>query len=134
MALEVIAAVHLCLDLIPRMPQTAARGAGVADLLRPGAPIETGRMTVGAGGPVCTTGFAKKIFGAKAGFMAWVGDEIGRTTLKMAERYGSAECIRVAPGEGSSYSVVLAPPGIDRIFLPSIEEAFFVVFPGEYLR
>ncbi len=44
-------------------------------------------------------------------------DRIGKIIIDILVKSGSAEGIKISPGEESSYTVVLAPPGIDRIFL-----------------
>ena len=122
---EAVVAGHLCLDLFPRfvIPEVKAIG----EVLRPGQLINMGAMAVGTGGPVSNTGFAMHIFGAAVRYVARVGDdEIGQVLARAVERYGSREGLRVAPGEPTSYSVVLALPGIDRIFLhcPGTNDTF----------
>ncbi len=122
---EAVVAGHLCLDLFPRFPEAEVRA--VADLLRPGSLIHMGPMAMGTGGPVSNTGFAMRIFGCSVRYMARVGDdEIGRLLLEAVRKYGGGEGMRTASGEPSSYSVVLAMPGIDRIFLhcPGTNDTF----------
>ncbi len=122
---EAVVAGHLCLDLFPRfvIPEVGS----ISEVLRPGQLINMGAMAVGTGGPVSNTGFAMHIFGAAVRYMARVGDdEIGQLLRRAVEKYGSTEGMRTAAGEPSSYSVVLALPGIDRIFLhcPGTNDTF----------
>ena len=122
---EVVVAGHLCLDMIPRFPEQAPRPLG--EILRPGALINMDRMVYATGGTVSNTGIALRIFGCEVVSIARVGDDAtGDLILKELARYGNAEGIRVAKGEASSYSVVLAPPGVDRIFLhcPGTNDTF----------
>jgi sugar/nucleoside kinase (ribokinase family) len=124
--IDVIAAGHLCLDMIPAF-DTEGTADKVGDILRPGTLIHMGPMTFGTGGSVSNVGIAMKIFGCRVGFVAKAGeDAIGRIMVEVLRKNGSAEGIRLAPGEASSYSVVVAPPGIDRIFLhcPGTNDTF----------
>ena len=114
---DVTAAGHLCLDMIPRF-RTQREAAGIGELLQPGTLVQMGEMTFSTGGSVSNVGIAMKIFGCSVAFAAKVGaDAIGRTIIDILERSGSARGIVVDRGEASSYTVILSPPGIDRIFM-----------------
>ena len=114
---DVVAAGHLCLDLFPRFETAIATGR-IGDVLRPGTLVNMGGMAFGTGGAVSNTGIAMKIFGCRVAFMAKVGeDPLAHITRSVIEKHGSAEGLSVSPGSNSSYSVILAPPNIDRIFL-----------------
>ncbi|MBN1837064.1 MAG: carbohydrate kinase family protein [Spirochaetales bacterium] len=124
--IDVIAAGLLCLDMIPNFTGTAPVER-IGDVLRPGTLVQTGPMTFGTGGSVSNVGIAMKIFGCRVGFAAKVGeDSIGRIIVEILRQNGSAEGIHLAPGENSSYTVVLSPPGIDRIFVhcPGTNDTF----------
>ncbi|MCI0516101.1 carbohydrate kinase family protein [candidate division KSB1 bacterium] len=113
---EVIAAGHICLDIIPHFPETGQNN--LAELFRPGKLINVEQAAISTGGPVSNTGLALKRSGLKVAFMSKVGDDdFGELILRRLKREGSAEGIKIAAGETSSYTVALAPPGIDRIFL-----------------
>lgn len=122
---DFIAAGHLCLDMFPRLISTPDRkGTGV---FQPGSLIQTGEMTISTGGTVSNTGMALKRFGCRVAFMARVGDDsIGEIILAILRKEGCGEGITLARGEASSYTVVLAPQGIDRIFLhcPGANDTF----------
>jgi sugar/nucleoside kinase (ribokinase family) len=114
---DVVAAGHLCLDLYPRF-ETAIASGRIAELLRPGTLVNMGGMTFATGGAASNVGIAMKIFGCRVAFMAKVGDDpLARITRELIERHGSTEGLAVTPGADSSYTVILAPPNIDRIFL-----------------
>ena len=107
---------HICFDIIPQIPDTGVRN--IAELLTPGKLVQVGPAALSTGGPVSNTGLGLKIFGIKVLFMAKVGDdEIGELIIKRLKKQGHAEGVKIAHGEGTSYTVALAPPGIDRIFL-----------------
>jgi len=113
---DMVVAGHLCLDMFPAFP-TGLSG-GVSDILRPGSLIEMEDIRFSTGGAVSNTGIAMRMFGLRVAFMARLGDDpIGLTTLERLSRHGNTDGVRLSPGEPSSYTVVLALPGIDRIFL-----------------
>ncbi len=113
---DVMAAGHLCLDVIPRIPDT---GAGcVGEWLRPGKLVHIGEAAMGTGGSVSNTGLSLQRLGANVCFCARVGDDaFGRITMDLLREHGSPEGIQVIPKATSSYTLVLAPPRIDRMFL-----------------
>jgi sugar/nucleoside kinase (ribokinase family) len=123
---DVVAAGHLCLDMFPRFETEIATGR-IGDILRPGTLVNMGGMAFGTGGAVSNTGIAMKIFGCHVAFVAKVGDDpLARITREVIQKHGSTEGLSVSPGSDSSYSVILAPPNIDRIFLhcPGANDAF----------
>ena len=123
---DVVAAGHLCLDMFPRFETEIATGR-IADILRPGTLVNMGGMAFGTGGAVSNTGIAMKIFGCRVAFVAKVGDDpLARITREVIQKHGSTEGLSVSPSSDSSYSVILAPPNIDRIFLhcPGANDAF----------
>jgi sugar/nucleoside kinase (ribokinase family) len=113
---DVMAAGHLCLDIIPTIPDTGA--AAVGDVLQPGKLVHVEAATLSTGGAVSNTGIAMRRLGNRVCFSARLGDDaFGRLTLDILREGGAVEGIRSVPGSVSSYTVVLAPPRIDRIFL-----------------
>lgn len=115
---DVVAAGHICLDMLPRFNNDP--DMKISDILRPGTLVKMGDMTFGTGGAVSNTGIAMKIFGLAVGYVAKVGDDaIGKTIIDLLNKQGNAEGISISRGEASSYTVVLSPQGIDRIFLHS---------------
>ena len=111
---DAIVAGHICLDIIPTFP------AHARDWYAPGALLKMGPAVVATGGAVSNTGLAMHRLGVATRLMGKVGDDlIGSTILDCVRRQGPelAAGMIVAPGEPSSYSVVLNPPGVDRMFL-----------------
>jgi sugar/nucleoside kinase (ribokinase family) len=122
---RVVVAGHICLDMIPRFggPEVAS----ISELLRPGVLVNVEKMVFSTGGSVSNTGVALKLFGCEVSFAARVGDDIiGSLIIEELGRHGATGGIRVSRGEGSSYTIVLAAPGIDRIFLhcPGTNDTF----------
>ncbi len=113
---DVMVAGHVCLDVIPEFHETGASEIG--EILRPGKLVNMGPARLSTGGAVSNTGIAMKRLGTRVSFSARVGDdEFGRVTLEILRRNGDPAGIHVVSGSSSSYTVVLAPPNIDRIFL-----------------
>lgn len=122
---DVMIAGHLCLDIIPKFPDTGARTIG--ELMRPGKLVNVENAKISTGGPVSNTGLNLKTLGMEVCFCARTGDdELGKLTTQILSRSGNAEGVHVMPGAASSYTVVVAPPGIDRIFLhnPGTNDTF----------
>lgn len=121
---DVMVAGHLCLDITPRFDSDARR---IEDILRPGQLSVVGDAAISTGGVVSNTGIALKKLGSRVCFCARVGDDpFGQATLTLLRRYSGEAGIRVMPRTGSSYTIVVAPPGIDRIFLhnPATNDLF----------
>lgn len=113
---KVIAAGHICLDITPVFPDQTVHE--VSDLLRPGKLIAMRNVDVHTGGAVANTGLAMKILGADVSLMGKIGaDAFGEMILSILRKYDAQDGMIVAEQESTSYSVVLAMPGIDRIFL-----------------
>lgn len=113
---RVIVAGHICLDIAPKF--RGMEVTSVEEVLKPGTTVNVDRCFVTTGGVVANTGLALKSLGADVRLVAKVGDDsFGRIVYdKLAERRAQSDLI-IAKGEQTSYSVVLSPPGIDRIFL-----------------
>lgn len=113
---RIIAAGHVCIDITPGFHGNKVSDIG--ELLRPGKLIETGAVTISSGGAVANTGLALKVLGEDVVLMGKIGDDIlGDTLSDILMRYGVKDGMIRAAGEETSYSVVLAIPGIDRVFL-----------------
>src|SRR5579871_1371478 len=122
---EVIVAGHICLDMFP----TFADGETREKVLVPGALVDVGPAVLALGGAVANTGVALHRLGVSTRLMGKVGDDLfGRAILDLVRGLGGAlaQDMLVAPGEHSSYSVVISPPGMDRIFLhhPGANDTF----------
>lgn len=116
MGKKMIAAGHICLDITPVFPEQEVER--VSDVLIPGKLIQMGGADVHTGGAVANTGLAMKILGADVTLMGKLGaDEFGGMIQNILCRYNVGEGMIVSEGESTSYSVVIALPGIDRIFL-----------------
>lgn len=113
---KVIVAGHICLDITPLFPSKEIEK--VADIMLPGKLIEMEGVDVHTGGAVANTGLAMKILGADVSLMGKVGnDAFGEIVLSILSKYDAKSGMLVAENASTSYSVVLAMPGIDRIFL-----------------
>lgn len=122
---KVIAAGHICLDITPVFPcqQICSQ---VGELLEPGKLLHVNQADVHTGGSVANTGLALKILGVDVTLMGKIGkDAFGRMVEQILEQHGAGGLL-VDPNSSTSYSVVLAIPGIDRIFLhnPGANDSF----------
>ena len=113
---EIVAAGHICLDITPAFLDKNKKTIG--ELLLPGRLLQMGGADVHTGGAVANTGLALKILGAEVALMGKIGnDAFGKMVLSQLEDYGAREGMIVSEEVDTSYSVVIAPKGIDRIFL-----------------
>ena len=111
-----VAAGHICIDITPLFPKGSAGEAG--RILAPGRLVQMDGVDIHPGGAVANTGLAMKRLGVDVRLMGKIGkDELGALILKRLEEHGAAEGMILSDQEKTSYSVVLAIPGIDRIFL-----------------
>jgi sugar/nucleoside kinase (ribokinase family) len=116
--IDVVAAGHICVDITPSFGSLS--GSTVAEILRPGKLLEVGSSTISTGGPVSNTGLTLRRLGLKVSLMGKCGrDPFGDMLLEVLreEAPGAEEGMSVSEEDETSYTVVIAPPGIDRIFL-----------------
>lgn len=121
---KVIVAGHICLDVTPVF---ADNGVPFAELLLPGKMPHVGAADIHTGGCVANTGLAMKKLGVDVSLMGKVGDDhFGDIVKEILEEHGASEGLVVDSASTTSYSVVLAPPGVDRIFLhnPGANDTF----------
>ena len=110
---DAVVAGHLCLDIIPTL-----LGQDIQFL--PGKLVEAGRVVTTTGGAVSNTGLSLSKLGLKTRLIGKIGDDLfGDAVQKSIAALGQglAAGLVVSPGEPTSYSIILSPPGADRMFL-----------------
>jgi len=117
----VVVAGHICLDLIPSFPNEKVA-------LVPGTLVQIGASTFATGG-VSNTAVALTRLGVPTTFIGKVGDDqFGSLVRKTLQNQSEllARGLVVAPGEITSYTYVISPPGVDRMFLhcPGANDTF----------
>jgi sugar/nucleoside kinase (ribokinase family) len=122
-----VVAGHVCLDVIPDVP--ALPGESFYEAFQPGHLLEVGRATISTGGAVSNTGLALHVLGIPTRLACKVGaDPFGRIVRELISRRGAelASGIVEDATSSTSYSVVVSPPGVDRIFLhhPGANDSF----------
>ena len=113
--IQVVVAGHICLDIIPDLSRGTAQGD---PFFVPGKLMEIGPATLSTGGPVSNTGLALLLLGIPTALMGKVGDDpFGLLVRRLLEQRGAGDGLIVLPGDTTSYTIVLSPPGFDRMFL-----------------
>jgi sugar/nucleoside kinase (ribokinase family) len=110
---EVIVAGHICLDIIPQITHPVGS-------LSPGQLIEVGPARFATGGAVANTGLALHRLGVKTALVGKLGDDpFARRVLDLLRGYGPmlTEAMCTVPCETTSYTIVVSPPEVDRLFL-----------------
>ena len=116
---------HICLDIIPTFPPVQER----QDYFRPGRLSIVDAAVTATGGTVSNVGLSLHKLGLPVRLAAKVGNDpfgdivtasISRTAADLARGIVAAE------GEVTLYSVVINPPGVDRIFFhcPGANDTF----------
>ncbi len=131
-----IVAGHICLDITPKFPE--GKQSDLAQMLLPGKLIQMGEADIHTGGAVANTGLAMKILGVDVSLMGKIGkDAFGEIVCSILRQYDAADGLICLEQESTSYSLVLAVPGTDRIFLhnPGANDTFCADdIVEEYLR
>ena len=113
---DIMVAGHVCFDLIPRFKDSGAKQ--IQEIMTPGKLVNIDECMLSTGGPVSNTGIGMQKLGNSVSFSARIGDdEFGRMTSEFLSHLGNADGIKIANNQTSSYTIALAPPNIDRIFL-----------------
>jgi len=115
---------HLCLDIIPGFPSIEGH-----DWFRPGRLSLVEAPVIATGGAVSNVGLSLHRLGLSVRLVARIGaDPLGRLILERVRgvEESLAGGLAIVPGETTSYTVVLNPPGVDRIFLhcPGANDTF----------
>lgn len=102
---------HVCMDIAPAFPATKTE-----NLFTPGAMVTVGAADMHTGGAVANTGLALKIFGADVTLIAKTGtDLLGEQIKSIFSSYSCEKALITDNSLSTSYSVIMAPPGVDRI-------------------
>ena len=124
---KAIAAGHICIDITPVFPPDTKSVTEIGQIIKPGKLVNMSAPDVHTGGSVANTGLGMKMLGADVRLMGKVGnDAFGGMIKDMLARYDADRDLIVEEGETTSYSVVIAVPGIDRVFLhcPGANDTF----------
>lgn len=115
--IDAVVAGYLGVDLTPGF-STTRTAVSFSELFRPGKLIETEGLTLSPGGVVANTGLAMRRFGQRVELMGCVGcDALGDLTVACLAQAGVSHGIRRNSRAGTAYGLVIAPPGMDRLFL-----------------
>ena len=125
--IDAVVAGHLCLDLIPDL--SGGEKGQFEALFQPGQLVDIGPVDYCTGGPVSNTGLALTKLGVETRLMGKVGDDLfGRAIQDYVGAYGAglADAMVVDPAAHTSYTIVITPPGVDRLFLhyPGANDTF----------
>ena len=116
--IEIVAAGHTCLDLIPAFT-IDGKVDKLTDVLVPGKMINMGKCVVVGGGPVTNAGVSIRRLGVKTELIGKIGDDdFGKEILSWYEEHeGHFKGIKMVKGESTSYTIAVCIPGIDRFYL-----------------
>ncbi len=116
---DAVIAGYTCVDLFPQFNRNLTF-TDISDLFKPGKLIEIDGLDFALGGVVPNTGLAMKKFNKKVLLNGLIGNDfIGKMARELLGRYDISEGMVTTDDAGTAFSIVLAPPGIDRIFLES---------------
>ena len=124
---KAVVAGHICIDITPAIPKQESDQ--IKDILSPGRLINVGDADIHTGGCVANTGLAMKLLGADVTLAGKIGkDSFGEMVTSIMEKHGVSEGLIRSDEDSTSYSVVVAIPGVDRIFLhnPGANNTFCV--------
>lgn len=122
---RIISAGHICIDITPVFPPHRSY-SNPGELLEPGKLIHMEGADVHTGGSVGNTGLALKLLGNDVRLPGKIGgDAFGGMIQSIFASFGAEGLIVDEKGK-TSYTVVLALPGIDRMFLhdPGANDTF----------
>lgn len=116
---DVAVAGYTCIDLTPEFRK--GKQASIGEILKPGQLTEIEGISFLPGGAVPNTGMALKKFNKLVYLNGLVGDDfIGTALIEWLGKCGLTEGLLITEKEGTAFSIVIAPPGVDRIFLEAV--------------
>jgi len=122
---KAIVAGHVCLDVTPSFPENREKSLG--QIFAPGKLTKVDAANIHTGGCVANTGLAMKFLGAPVTLMGKIGaDSFGSLVLSVLSAHGAEGGMITDEAVSTSYSIVLAVPGVDRMFLhnPGANDTF----------
>lgn len=115
---HVAVAGHLCLDIAPQLAQLPHER--LMALLQPGRLVRVGAARIVNGGAVANTGLMLHQLGIPTRLVARIGDDplaaVVRALIAAYDQRLTAD-LAVDRHAATSYTIVLNPPGVDRMFL-----------------
>ena len=114
---KIVVAGHVCLDIIPPFDGPKKN---FDKLILPGKLIEVGPAIISTGGAVSNTGLALHRLGAPTILIGKIGsDFFGKIILDLLNSQDPAltKGMVLSAKSNTSYTVVISPPGSDRLFL-----------------
>ena len=132
----VVVAGQLCLDIFPDLASVPE--GQFLQYFKPGHMVEAGPASFAVGGAVANTGLALARLGVPARLVARMGvDPFADIVDGIFQRYARARMAEhgslilranfiVQPGNPTAYTLIISPPGVDRIFLhcPGANDTF----------
>ena len=118
MAPSVVVAGHICLDVFPDLSKLPP--GSINECLQPGRLTVVGPVSFSTGGPVSNTGLVLHKLGVTTRLAAKIGDDpFGNVIREIVGSFNSELLGGMVsrPDISTSYTVVISPPGTDRIFL-----------------
>ena len=115
-AREVLVAGHICLDIIPDLGTCKGN---LTQWLLPGRLINTGPARLSGGGCVSNTGLALHRLGVPVRLVGKIGDDLFGSALRSIfedTASGLSDGLIVSASDPTSYTLVLSPPDVDRVF------------------
>ncbi len=122
-----VVAGHICLDIIPQL--TGLTRDQFERTFLPGRLLEVGPVIFSTGGSVSNTGLALHKLGIQTQLMGKVGDDLlGQVVRQLLGSHGPhlADGMVVDKMVNTSYTIIISPPGVDRMFLhyPGANDTF----------
>ncbi|MFH1614593.1 MAG: carbohydrate kinase family protein [Planctomycetota bacterium] len=114
---KVMVAGHLCLDIAPKIPHTLV--GSFYDVFVPGKLVHVEDPVLCTGGAVSNVGLAMAGLGLDVLLNGKVGSDGFGTIIKQLIGRQHASAVKTVTDQCSSYTIILALPGVDRIFLHS---------------
>lgn len=107
---------HISLDITPGFNNS--KDQTLQKLLVPGKLVDVHGLEFTLGGSVSNSGLAMDKLGAEVYLMSKVGNDVlGNILIDKLENFSCHNMIRVSENENTSYTIVLAPKGSDRVFI-----------------
>ncbi|MFC2112855.1 carbohydrate kinase family protein [Bacteroidota bacterium] len=122
--IKVMIAGHLCLDISPKFPDSAK--LNISEVFAPGRLTNIEDAVLSTGGAVPNTGLTLAKLGTDVILNGKVGDDAFGDIIRQIVGEERAKSFKMVSDQKTSYTIVLAPPGIDRFVLhnPATNDSF----------